>query len=677
MPRITQQKLEAHLMGAANILRGRTAGQDYKTYILTLMFFKRLSDQWDYEAEEKIAELEAERGSVFTEDERTALMSSGNLHRFSIPDGCHWRDVLKVSENIGEVLTKATKGIATANPELVGVFTVDWNQPAPDGQGKLISNAVVHALVQHFNSVDLSNESVEPDILGRAYEYLIKYFADDAGAKAGEFFTPPEVVDILIRCLEPQPGETVYDPTCGSGGMLVHSADFLRENGHRPDQIRYYGQEMIWTTYAIARINMFLHGLEADIRGGKSTLTDPMFLKDDGRIQDFNVVIANFPFSDEVWWLPEDQRTEDQVKKAKKQRSKGGDKDPYARFTFGSPPASNGDFAFIQHIIASAKRDGRCGIVCPQGVLFRGQPEIEEETDQLDKNGKPKIRRRKADDEYLIRRGIMDAGMLDAVISLPLNIFYGAGLPACLLIIGKNRSEDRKRKVLMIYAARHYQELSAQNKLRPQDVMRILVHYHAYGDADKARELVEYHQGRLQTVVTENEESEAARITAEYEEWTTKLAESETEIAAVSARIAQESRKTEAAKLERDRVRLERQADRPRRKLEERDERILDVRKRAEEERQAVDAVGEELAALYADPVELERHARVVDFEEIEENEYNLNIPRYVDTFEPEGPMDVSEALAELDAAETDVRTATDALRKLLGQTGYAEKSAL
>ena len=301
MARLTQQQLEAHLWGAANILRGRTAGQDYKTYILSLMFFKRLSDQWDFEADDKIVQMERERGKPFTDAQRNALRARGDLHRFKIPTDCHWSDVLKASENVGEVLTSAMRGVATANKELVGVFTVDWNQPAPDGKGKLLANEVVSALVQHFHQLNLSNANVQPDVIGRAYEYLIKQFADDAGAKAGEFFTPPEVVDLLIRILEPQPGEAVYDPTCGSGGMLIHSADFLAENGHNPDQLRYYGQELNWSTYAIARINVILHGLEADIRGGKSTIIDPQFLRPDGGVERFDLVIANFPFSQDFW----------------------------------------------------------------------------------------------------------------------------------------------------------------------------------------------------------------------------------------------------------------------------------------------------------------------------------------------------------------------------------------
>src|SRR2546427_10402857 len=227
--KLSQQQLEAHLWGAANILRGKTAGQDYKNYILSLMFYKRLCDQWEHEAEEAIDELEKQQRRIFTDAQRAVFRARGE-HRFSIPAGSRWGDVKAASTNIGATLTKAMRTVATSNDELRGVFTVDWNQPAPDGSGKpLIPNEVVHALIQHFDEHDLSNKNVAPDILGRAYEYLIKQFADDAGAKAGEFFTPPEVVDTLVRILEPHPGDTIYDPTAGSGGMLVHAADFLRE----------------------------------------------------------------------------------------------------------------------------------------------------------------------------------------------------------------------------------------------------------------------------------------------------------------------------------------------------------------------------------------------------------------------------------------------------------------
>jgi hypothetical protein len=259
--KLTLQQLEAHLWGAANILRGKTAGQDYKNYILSLMFFKRLCDQWECEADDAIAELERQQGRSFTEKQKAVFRKRGE-HRFKIPDGSRWGDVKTASTNIGEVLTKAMRAVAHANDELRGVFTVDWNQPAPDGSGKpLIANEVVHALIQHFDEHDLSNKSVPPDVLGRAYEYLIKQFADDAGAKAGEFFTPPEVVDTLVRILEPRPGDTVYDPTGGSGGMLVHAADYLREKGYHATSASYFAQEMNWGNAAIGKINSVLHGL--------------------------------------------------------------------------------------------------------------------------------------------------------------------------------------------------------------------------------------------------------------------------------------------------------------------------------------------------------------------------------------------------------------------------------
>jgi type I restriction enzyme M protein len=680
MAKLTQQELESHLWGAANILRGKTAGQDYKTYILTLMFFKRLSDQWDSEAEENVSRLQEQQQIQFNDAQRKTLMASPHIHRFKIPDGCHWSDVLGVAENIGAMLnaamrggpdprdpTKQITGIAPANRELVGVFTVDWNQSAPDGQGKLIPNAVVHALVQHFASINLSNANVPQDILGRAYEYLIKQFADDAGAKAGEFFTPPAVVDILVRILEPKPGDTVYDPTCGTAGMLIHSGDYVKENGFRPDQIRYFGQEMNWQTYAIARINMILHGLESDIRGGKSTLLDPLHLKPDGSLEKFDLVLANFPFSDEVWWLPENQRTDEQ---AKKKLGKEGIVDKHNRFVFGTPPAKNGDFAYIQHILASLNKNGRAGIVCPQGVLFRGQPEIEEETGELNDDGTPKIRRRKADDEYLIRTGILNNGWLDAIIGLPLNIFYGAGVPACLLIFNKNRPAARRDKLLCIYAARHYKELSAQNELRPQDIMRILVHYHAYGEAAKAAAQVKKNSQRLRDTITANEQEDIARITAEYQEHEAKLVDIAADLREVLKTPA--TAKTERAKQAKAKARLEAAKEKPLKKLADRDERIAEARKRAEEERQAIIKVGKELVEMYADAATLAKYARVVDMAEIADNENNLNIPRYVDTFEPEEPIDVNKALAELDTAEEARQQSEGRLRKLLGGTGYA-----
>jgi len=599
-------------------------------------------------------------------------------HRFQIPEGARWGDVLAVSENIGQKLTEAMRAVANANKELHGVFTVDWNQPAPDQSGKkLIANEVVHALIQHFDEIDLSNQSVPSDVLGRAYEYLIKQFADDAGAKAGEFFTPPEVVDTLIRILEPQPNETIYDPTCGSGGMLIHSADFLIEQGYRPNAAQYFGQEMNWGNFAIAKINSVLHGLEADIRGGSSTITDPQFTKD-GQVQKFSLVLANFPFSDDFWWLRPEQQTDDKKKKDKLKSEvfgKEGFKDLYGRFGrgtgFKAPPAGYGDYAFILHILASLKDNGRAGVVCPQGVLFRGQPEVEEETGEFDDKGNPIIKRRKADDEHLIRQALLESRLIDAVISLPLNIFYGAGVPACLLILHKERPSERRDQVLMIYAARHYRELSNQNELRPQDVMRMLVHYHAYGDAAKVPGLVDHHRRRIFEQIERRTNQEVARLMAEYQEQVDKLVAIDQEIIDLQIECTTLATATAKKKVESKINKLTDQRAKPLTKLAERDEKIAEAQRKAEDDRQEAAQIGDELLRLYADPDELIKHARVVDFNEIEENEFNLNIPRYVDTFEPEPRIDVNEAIVALRCAEQKIKEAEKQLTMLLQGIGY------
>ena len=676
---LTLQQLEAHLLGAANILRGKTAGQDYKNYILSLMFYKRLCDQWEGEADEAITELEQQQGRAFSERERAIFRKRGE-HRFQIPDGSRWGDAKTASTNLGEVLTKAMRAVADANNELRGVFTVDWNHPAPDSSGKpLISNEVIHALVQHFDEHDLSNRSVPPDVLGRAYEYLIKHFADDAGAKAGEFFTPPEVVDALVRMLEPRPGDTIYDPTAGSGGMLVHAADFLREHGHHATSARYFAQEMNWGNAAIGKINSVLHGLEADIRAGASTITDPQFL-DGGRVKRFSLVIANFPFSDKFWWLKPEQQTDDKKKSAKLKKEifgKEGFKDPHGRFgrgtSFTAPPAGYGDYAFILHILASLTDEGRAGIVCPQGVLFRGQPEVDEETEQFDKNGNPKINRRKADDEHLIRKALLDGRLIDAVISLPLNVFYGASVPACLLILRKQRPAERRDRVLLIYAARHYRQLSAQNELRPQDVMRILVHCHAYGDAAQVPGLVDEYADRIRRQIDAREEDEAGRIDAEYQSHVDKLAALDAELTGARKRKATAGTRQHRAKIAGAIAKLEKQSEKLTAKLAERDERVAEVRRHADDDRKDVTAVGEELVALYADPFELLKHARVVGLDEIEDNEFNLNIPRYVDTFEPEPQVEVKDALRALRDAEVGAKTAQAELARLLSEVGYGK----
>ena len=392
-------------------------------------------------------------------------------------------------------------------------------------------------------------------------------------------------------------------------------------------------------------------------------------------------MLANFPFSDEFWWLKPEQQTDDKKKKDKLKKEifgKEGYKDPFGRFgrgtAFKAPPAGYGDYAFILHILASLTDDGRAGIVCPQGVLFRGQPEVEEETGEFDDDGNPKIKRRKADDEHLIRKALLESRLIDAVISLPLNVFYGAGVPACLLILRKQRPAERRDQVLLVYAARHYRELSAQNELRPQDVMRMLVHYHAYGDAAKVPALVAQHSGRIREQIDLREEDEVGRLEAEYQPHADKLA-------GAGSRACRGAQREAAAKTKQDGKDEGRRRPSPSWRSSARSwppsspsatSSIAEARRRAEDDRQRRGAVGEELVALYADPDELLKHARVVGLDEIEENEFNLNIPRYVDTFEPEPRVEVKDALKALREAEAAAKRAEEHLGELLREAGYA-----
>lgn len=663
----TPHQLEAHLWSAATILRGSTAGQDGKAYFLSLVLFKQLSDQWESEADDAIAEQERHKGRSLAKQQGAALRKRGQ-HRFKIPDGASWSDVRAASTNVGKALTKAMREVADANDELRGVFILDWNQRAADGSGKpLIPGEVINALIRHLDLQDLSSRCVPPDLLGRACEYLIERFAAAAGSKAGEFFTPPEVVDTLVRMLEPRPGDTVYDPTAGSGGMLVQTAAYLREQGQHASSARYYAQEMNRGNAAIGKINLMLHGTEADIRAGASSITDPQFVVD-GRPRQFSLIFADFPFSDELWWLKAEQRTDDRRARqrlGKEAFGREGYKDPFGRFGpgtgFVTPPPGSGDYAFILHILASLTDNGRAGIVCPQGVLFRGQPEVAEEASQPLGGGRPRKKHRKADAEHLIRKALLDAGVIDAVISLPINVFYGAGIYPCLLILRKGRPAPQRDRVLFIDAARHYRQLPARNELRPQDVMRMLVHYHAYGDAAKVPGLVAQHSGRIRRQIDARERDEIGRLQAEYQAYANGSPDGPP---ASSAKPGPTKAKAAAQTVFATKARL-------REKLGERDEQMAEARRRAQDDRQQVSAVASELVGLYDDPDELLRHARVVTPDEIEENEFNLSVARYIDTFEPEPRVEVGEALKALEEAEADASKAALEVCTLLRKIGY------
>lgn len=396
---ITKQQLGNTLWGMAEILYDKV--EDYKTYILSLLFFKRLSDNWTWEIDNKIREHVATYGKQPNEKQRAAI--AAEAHDFVIPEGCFWGDVKNASSTQkNEKLDAAVKALAEANPPLKGIINaVQWNAPAPDGSGgKRLHPEVLTNLINYLDVMPLDNGNASVDILGDAYEYLIKKFADEnrGGKVAGQFYTPGEVVDVMVRTIKPRKNEEIYDPTCGSGGFLIRSAKYVKQTTGDAKNVRLYGQESVWTTWAIANINMIFHALDAKVVQG-DTMRTPKFTVD-GALQTFDVVLANFPFSMENWWgngsPKKDAKGKSVYKKDGSPQMEYPDKstcvDPYNRFTYGIPPFSNGDFAFVQHIVASLNEQGRAGIVCPQGVLFRGQPEKTEEEDG---------QKRKADDEYL------------------------------------------------------------------------------------------------------------------------------------------------------------------------------------------------------------------------------------------------------------------------------------
>ena len=311
-----------------------------------------------------------------------------------------------------------------------------------------LSDKKLQDLLSHFSKHRLRNEDFDSsDLLGSAYEYLIKQFADSAGKKGGEFYTPSEVVWLLVSLLKPTAGMKIYDPTVGSGGMLIQTRNYLTKHNENPQNLSLYGQEMNLNTWAICKMNMFLHGVfNADIRKG-DTLGDPQHTSG-GELMSFDRVIANPPFSLKKWG------------------KEVADSDPYGRYPYGTPPKDAGDLAFIQHMIASLNADGMMGVVVPHGVLFRGAS------------------------EKRIRQGILEDDLLEAVVGLPSALFYGTGIPAALLIINKNKPPERKNNVLFINAELNYAEGKNQNKLRHQDIHEILDVYYAYSDEKRYSRVV-------------------------------------------------------------------------------------------------------------------------------------------------------------------------------------------
>ncbi|OHD28868.1 MAG: N-6 DNA methylase [Spirochaetes bacterium GWC2_52_13] len=678
---ITKQALGSTLFGMADILRDKV--EDYKSYILSLLFFKRLSDNYTWEIEHGIQEFKKEYGAEPNEKQKQKIIA--DKHDFTIPDGCFWEDVRKAPlDKKNDALNKAVNAIADENVALKGVInTVRWNEPSPDGTGgKKLHPEVLSLLVSYLDAVDLSNRNASVDILGDAYEYLIKRFADEnkGGTTAGQFYTPQEVVDIIVRYLKPQKGNTLYDPTCGSGGFLINAAKYIKRNTGSQKNIRLFGQEDVWNTWAIANINMILHGLDASIKKG-DTLKDPKFTdeENDLAIKTFDLVMANFPFSQENWWKNGEPKKD---KKGKPITKKDGSpqlnypgkedfNDPYERFDYGIPPFSNGDFAFIQHIVASMNENGKAGVVCPQGVLFRGQPEKTEEEDGQN---------RKADDEYLIRRGFLQGpvnkdgefvsaiNIIDAIVVLPGNLFYGTTIPGSILLLNKNKPEERKDKVLMVYAAKEgwYKEESNMNTLLPQDILRISTILESWGDTETAKEWITSQKARLRDLIQEEldfKKDEIELDTHEDIELAQEKLQKANEAIKVKEADGKKPIKTQLNNLQKAKDALEKL-------VSQKEQRITDAEEQAEKERKAIDEVETELLTMLADPELRKRYFSVVDMEELEENEFNLNIPRYVDTFEPEEEIDLRDAIKAFESAtayEGKVTSFISSMKKSLG----------
>lgn len=436
MAQITIDTLKSFLWSAAENLRGQIDAAGYKEYIFPLLFFKRISDVYD----EQYAAFVAEGGEEYAEMQAMELP-------IRIPDGEHWQDVRQVTENVGQRLVEAFIAIEQANParendgRMIGGLEGIFGPKDGWTNKNKMPDHIITSIIEDFSRYNLSLSSCPADEMGQAYEYLVGKFADDAGNTAQEFYTNRTVVELMAEILQPQPDESIYDPTCGSGGMLIKSLDHLRNQGKEWKGVHVFGQEVNGLTSAIARMNLYLNGVEDFSIVCGDTLRNPAFL-DGSHLRTFDIVLANPPYSIKEW---------DRA---------AFENDKWGRNFLGTPPQGRADYAFIQHILASMdEKNGRCAILLPHGVLFRKE-------------------------EQEIRKKMIEADLLEAVIGIGPNLFFNATMEACIYICRSNKPVERRNKIMFINAVKEVTRRNGESFLEEQHIQKIVDAYNGYVDVE-------------------------------------------------------------------------------------------------------------------------------------------------------------------------------------------------
>lgn len=424
---IALKALVDEVWDAIDKLRGHVDPSDYKNYLLRLLLLKRLSDMFEEEAE----------ATKHKTGNRDLAWNSPNEHRFFIPQGSRWSDLQRLEKNVGDGLNKALAAIEDANPKLQGILadTENW---------KRVSDELLLKLIRYFSSLNLQNSNlVEPDLLGHTCEDLIEKFALSEGKMSEASTTPRQVAKLMVRLIDPRKGMQICDPVCGTGSLLVECTHHIKEQKSNPCKVSLYGQALNRETWITARINLLLHDIfDSDIRLG-NTIGEPKLVQKNGELMLFDRVIANPPFNLRNW---------------------GGDEiaepnqEKYKRFCYGTPPNSSADYAFIQHILATLKEAGSAAVLVPHGVLFRRSSEAE------------------------IRGGIIRDDLIEAVIGLAPKLFFGSSIPAVILVLNRNKQEDRRGNILFIDASFKYQAGRSQNYLRDEDIEQIISAYRNFQD---------------------------------------------------------------------------------------------------------------------------------------------------------------------------------------------------